>query len=369
MPLDNPAVAVEQQYGWLIPPTWAFVAGVEYDHESAVTIIRWTGQRHTRRSQRESHEEMMIHILQDYIQQFRCLNRSPRGNNRYAPHKPFLLLAVIELIKRGEIEENRIPFSDSLITLFKKYISLTPGWNPTIYNPFFRLQNNGFWHLYPIALRDSRPSSNLQLQRAGAYAQLDDDLFTILKVPEYQEIFRQIIIDRYFPDLREKIDDLTIEAEAAEYSESLIQGIEHPFSAYRDIASIQVETPVRSAGFRRAIMEIYEHTCAVCELNIRASTGESVTDAAHIIPFSVSYNDDIRNGISLCKSHHWAFDTGLISVNEAYEVIVSRSMTEQGPIASMLTELRNKPIWLPNEPEHRPAQDALTWHRKKVMQQ
>ena len=75
------------------------------------------------------------------------------------------------------------------------------------------------------------------------------------------------------------------------------------------------------------------------------------------------------NGISLCKSHHWAFDTGLIAVDEDYQVIVSPSMTEQGPTASMLTELRNRTIWLPNEPEHRPAQDALTWHRQEVMRQ
>ena len=309
----------------------------------------------------------MIYTLQDYIQQFRHLNRSPRGNNRYAPHKPFLLLAVIELIKRSEIEENRIPFSDSLITLFRQYISLTPGWNSTIYNPFFRLQNNGFWHLYPIALRDSLPSSNRQLQRAGAYAQLDDDLFTILKVPEYREVLRQIIIDRYFPELRERIDDLTIGAEAAEYSESLIQGIEHPFSPYGDIASIQVETPVRSAGFRRAIMKIYDYMCAVCELNIRTSAGESVTDAAHIIPFSVSYNDDIRNGISLCKSHHWAFDTGLISLNDDYQVIVSPLMSEQGPTEGMLTQLRDRQIWTPEDYRYHPDKDALEWHRMSVL--
>ena len=310
---------------------------------------------------------MTIHTLQDYIQQFRRLNRSPRGNNRYAPHKPFLLLAVIELIKRSEIEENKIPFSDSLIILFRKYISLTPGWNPTTYNPFFRLQNNGFWHLCPIELRNSSPpSSDPQLQRAGAYAKLDDDLFTLLRVPECQEIFRQVIIDRYFPELREKIDDLTIETEAAEYSESLIQGIEHPFSAYGDIASIEIETRVRSAGFRRAIMKIYDYMCAVCELNIRASTGESVTDAAHIIPFSVSYNDDIRNGMSLCKLHHWAFDTGLISVSEAYKVIVSPFVEQQGPAALLLTELDDRQIWTP-DPQYCPDESALEWHRMRVL--
>ena len=116
-------------------------------------------------------------------------------------------------------------------------------------------------------------------------------------------------------------------------------------------------------------MQIYDYTCAVCELNIRALSGESVTDAAHIIPFSVSYNDDIRNGISLCKSHHWAFDAGLIAISEEHRVVVSPAMTEQGPAASMLTGLRDREIWLPGEPEHRPAPEALTWHREKVMKQ
>ena len=311
---------------------------------------------------------MTISTLQDYIQRITSLIRSPRANIGLAPHKPFLLLAVIALIQKGKINENRIPLSDDLIAIFEKYIALTPGWHPTIHNPFYRLQNEGFWHLRRWN-RTSLPSSVRQLRSVSAYAVLDKALFDFLRIPESREIIRQTLIDRYFPDLRQDIEYLTIEQEAEAYSEQLIQGIEHPFSMHRDVASIEVETPIRSAGFRRAIMRVYAYTCAVCKLNIRALSGESVTDAAHIIPFSVSYNDDIRNGISLCKSHHWAFDTGLISVNEAYEVIVSPSMTEQGPIASMLTQLRNKRIWLPRGEEYRPAQDALTWHREKVMKQ
>lgn len=311
---------------------------------------------------------MTISTLQDYIQRIRYLNRSPRANIGHAPHKPFLLLAVIALIQEGGINENKIQLSDDLIAIFKKYIALTPGWNPTIYNPFYRLKNEGFWHLRRWRAA-TPPTSVRQLQDVGAYAVLDDDLFYFLRIPEYREIIRQTLIDRYFPELRQDIEYLMIEQEAKEYSEQLIQDTQHPFSIHRDVESIQVETPIRSAGFRRAIMQVYAYTCAVCELNIRALSGESVTDAAHIIPFSVSYNDDIRNGMSLCKSHHWAFDTGLISVNEAYEVIVSPSMTEQGPTGSMLTQLRNKRIWLPRGEEYRPAQDALTWHREKVMKQ
>ena len=48
---DNPAVAVEQRHGWLIPPAWEFISEVweyerksleetVYDHESEIGILR-----------------------------------------------------------------------------------------------------------------------------------------------------------------------------------------------------------------------------------------------------------------------------------------------------------------------------------------
>ena len=51
VPSENPAVAVEQRHGWLVPSEWEFmsevweyerkaVSEVEYDHESEVGILR-----------------------------------------------------------------------------------------------------------------------------------------------------------------------------------------------------------------------------------------------------------------------------------------------------------------------------------------
>ena len=51
VPSENPAVAVEQRHGWLVPPAWEFisevweyerkpVSEVEYDHEGSVEILR-----------------------------------------------------------------------------------------------------------------------------------------------------------------------------------------------------------------------------------------------------------------------------------------------------------------------------------------
>ena len=322
--------------------------------------------------------------LQDYIRQIKRMSRSPSRSNGYAPHKPFLMLAVIELIEQGEISDNRILPSDDLIAIFEKYISLIPGADPMIHEPFYDLKNEGFWYLKnwdtisvsqidlfscaeQMEFAIGPPTSMRQLQDAGAYTVLDDALFSFLKTPVYRELIRQTIIETYFPELRQRIEDFAVDEESADdYSESLISGAEKPFLLYAELIE-KVEPPVRSAGFRRAIMRIYEYTCAICRLKICAPSGESVTDAAHIIPFSVSHNDDIRNGMSLCKVHHWAFDTGLISVGEKYQVIVSSAVGVEEPTKAMLTGLRDELIKLPKDMKYCPHQDALEWHREQVM--
>ena len=321
-------------------------------------------------------------ILQDYIQRLRNLQ-----DRRLTPHKPFLLLIIVEMLDCGELSENHIPFEaiEKKRPFFAALIEVFNSVNgsnsqPNIHQPFFHLKTNGFWHLDPIALQSRQAGSTpsvSQLRDMCAVAKVDENLFLLLAIPDYRAILRQTLISSYFSEMQDAIErviaehrDIRCEHIAAyieAYSQQLIQDTQHPFLMQRDVASVQTETPVRSAGFRQAVMQIYDYTCAVCALNIRASSGASVTDAAHIIPFSVSYNDDIRNGMSLCKLHHWAFDAGLISVSETYQVVVSPSMTEHGPTTSMLARLRDKQIWLPNGREYCPAPEALAWHRQTVM--
>ena len=142
-----------------------------------------------------------------------------------------------------------------------------------------------------------------------------------------------------------------------------------PFQTQNHIESGQTEEPIRTAGFRQAIMGMYHYTCAVCQLRILTLNGESITEAAHIIPFSESYNDDVRNGISLCKSHHWAFEKGLISLDKNYKVIVSEFILERGPTEWLLTTLRDKSILLPEHDVLYPAQEALAWHREEIFRE
>ena len=362
---------------------------------------------------------MSTNILKKYIQKMEKL-RIDRAHGA-APNKPLFLLAIIEMIEQGQITENKILPAPTLVEIFMKYWSKVTDRRPNIALPFFHLsKSEDFWHLhanpgYETALRVvTQIKTFSRLREIVAYASLDDDLFVLLTVSDDREVLRQTLIRTYLPDFKQVIEGLLAETEQiSAYREELLQRVEHTFSIQKSIESTETEEPIRTAGFRQAIMGTYNYcfvtpklmcrkiestarsyskirrphdihrrakyvspiifmltqhyTCAVCQLYILTLDGESVTEAAHIIPFSESYNDDVRNGISLCQLHHWTFDKGLISLDRNYEVIVSELMLERGPTEWLLTTLRGKSILLPEHNEFYPAQEALAWHREEVL--
>lgn len=72
-----------------------------------------------------------------------------------------------------------------------------------------------------------------------------------------------------------------------------------------------------SARFRREVREAYRSTCIVCGLCLPTLDCDSNpgVDAAHILPWAQFDLDHVKNGICLCKLHHWAFDDGLIAIS------------------------------------------------------
>jgi putative restriction endonuclease len=120
----------------------------------------------------------------------------------------------------------------------------------------------------------------------------------------------------------------------------------------------------RDQGFRRAIVLHYDHRCALCGTRIVTSEGHTVVDAAHIIPWSESHNDDIRNGMALCKLCHWAFDEGLMGVSDKYSVLIAKQVSLSHNAAGVLLNLKDRNILAPQEQTFWPHQDNLAWHRK-----
>ena len=317
---------------------------------------------------------MSTDILQKYVRKMGRL-RIDKAHGA-APHKPLLLLAVIAMIEGGQMHENKIYPSPDLAETFMKYWSRVTNRRPNIALPFFHLRSDGFWHLHAnvgyekVLNATDRMAATSRLREVIAHATLDDDLFVLLADAHHREIIRQTLIHVYFPNRINEIETLIAEEQKiAQYSQLLIHDAKFPFASQKPTASIPEEAPIRSAGFRQAIIGLYDYTCAVCRLRIVTMDGETATDAAHIIPFHLSQNDDVRNGVSFCKLHHWAFDKGLISLSGNYKVIVSLLMSDRRPTEWMLTELRDKSILLPERDKFYPAQDALAWHRETVLRQ
>lgn len=314
---------------------------------------------------------MASNILLKYVNKFRNL-RVDRAHGA-APNKPILLLALIELIEQGQILENKILPSPNLFEIFMKYWSILTDRRPNLALPFFHLKSEGFWHHHPNAGYETALRVTIQIKTVSrlreiiAHANLDGELFTLLTIPHDREVLRQTLIHTYLPDHEQAIESLLSETEQISvYREELLRRVEHTFSMQNNTESVQTEEPIRTAGFRQAIMRIYDYTCAVCQSYVLTLDGESVAEAAHIIPFNISGNNDVRNGISLCQFHHWGFDRGLISFTNTYKIIVSDLMVEKGPSEWKFRTLKDKKILVPENKEHYPAQAALAWHREHV---
>ena len=80
----------------------------------------------------------------------------------------------------------------------------------------------------------------------------------------------------------------------------------------------------RSVVFRETVKKLYSCACSICAISLAVPDGPSDFEAAHIVPRSVLGADDARNGLGLCRRHHWAFDKGLFGIDTKRCVHVPR---------------------------------------------
>jgi len=159
----------------------------------------------------------------------------------------------------------------------------------------------------------------------------------------------------------------TIADEKARYEVQLYAQLTNQFKlfAQTEIVSQTVDAPKRDAAFREVVLGEYEFTCAICELKFRLDNLVEAT-AAHIVPKRKSGTDDPRNGLALCRTHHWAFDAGVFSLTDSYQMLPSEAIHRADTKNFRLEDLRGKSILLPQNESARPHPEALEWHRTNV---
>lgn len=136
--------------------------------------------------------------------QFQNLITNKAGSD-IAPHKPILLLSVIDLIESGVIKSAFIPISEELQRQFKmnwkRYVPRTSRFNCGMQYPFYHLSSSAFWHLRQTETGDGKaPSSMAALKRNFVGAAIDEELFVILNNENCREELRTLLISTYLSD-------------------------------------------------------------------------------------------------------------------------------------------------------------------------
>lgn len=284
--------------------------------------------------------------------------RVDRASGDPAPHKPLLLLTVLEMAEGNELPAEILPLTPELAFQFYSYwniVAYRRKQRPDIRLPFHHLKSDGFWS----ALDSSgEPSDNSRDTRMAA---MPSDFVAFANDPAARDKARRILIATYFrPSERLALYDA--------FGMPVPSDEEIERDADYQAPSEALDTG-REARFRIQIVSAYNYTCALTGYRLTTITAGSIVDAAHIHRFSDSRNNSPTNGIALSKNAHWQFDQGLWTISDDFRVVVSvGTFAEDCPAGRSLTECHGDQLSLPGDRSLWPDLRHIAWHRRHCFQ-
>ena len=289
--------------------------------------------------------------------------------NGTAPHKPVLLLTLLELIDKGSL--NQFTPDVDLVGIFQENwrLLVNTSHRPDFTQPYYYLQsdkvnNEPIWQLIPqpgAIMHDYIRSVNTLVQ-VISHGQLHPDIFNYLTIPENRDYVRQQLLQIYFPDTAAHFNQSKYNHEGF-YHDLQHLVLNEPASRKKTIiVETEEEIYVRSGLFKRLVPQIYEQTCCISGMRLNSTFGHTYVDACHIIPFAISHDDRVINGLALCPNLHRAFDRGLIGINDDYEIQLSTHIHEDQDHHYSLAKFAGKRIRLPQNKNAWPGLEMLDWH-------
>jgi len=179
-----------------------------------------------------------------------------------------------------------------------------------------------------------------------------------------RERMRTMLVQTYFaPEIQARVSDQGfINLAAFAYAKDVISGLGEKKESFA--AEPHKQKAVRDQGFRKAIVQLYDHRCAICGIRVRTPEGHTVVEAAHIVPWRESHDDLPANGMCLCRLCHWSFDEGLMGVGAKYEVLVSDRLRIDSNMPGHILTLKDRLIFKPEAERFWPGRGNLSRHRK-----
>ena len=138
-----------------------------------------------------------------------------------------------------------------------------------------------------------------------------------------------------------------------------------PFGdAKREFVATEMQRRIYHNTFRERVLYAYKHRCSFCQLDVR-----ELLDAAQISPeWQPTGEPMVRDGMSLCRLHHAAFDRDLLGVNPDRQIHVRSDLLirRDGPtLQHALQALHGEKIWTPGAKRLQPDGERLElrWER------
>ena len=273
-----------------------------------------------------------------------------------APHKPLLLLSLFDMAEAGMVTSRMLTRTPELVLRFKTYGALVTERWPTKLDmrmPFYYLKTQQFWQ--PFTSQQTPAAS----PETCTLCEMDQEFFTLLSDPVFREKARLLLLFTYF-ERKERLALL----ESMGLATRNLDTIEWQMETITKEAAQAAKRKGRSARFKVQVVSTYQFTCALTGFRCLTGEGAVVVDAAHIEQWARSQNDELTNGLALCKNAHWMFDEGLWSVGGDGRIIVARErFSESGPQDLKLATYHGRRLCFAEGVKLRPNMEALEQHR------
>jgi putative restriction endonuclease len=282
------------------------------------------------------------------------LNPSSRGNGNYAPHKPLLLLCLIDMAEAGELDSPHLDKTPGLRLRFDAYFAICQRrWKTaaSLDLPFHYLSSQGFW---VSKTKEGAPSRG---PRSTHYVELAPAFMADIESRERRDAIRRQLVETWFPEPEQR-------ALYAALGWSAAKLLQIEWATLPDDA---MESAGRDASFRVQVITQYRFTCALTGYGCHTSKGHALVEAAHIHAFAKSRNNSPTNGLALTRDAHWMFDKGLWTLDADRRILVAKEIfAEWGPETEWLQARHQQRAIFNEGTSLRPDDRCIHWHRAHV---
>lgn len=285
----------------------------------------------------------------NFLENIEKLNVNRNGTT-ISLHKPLLLLLLISRIRKGE--NNHFAYStieQELKRLLQNYgLKNTKTFNPHL--PFIHLASDrDLWAIESPKMKATtiRPTSRADVK--DAFGSITDEFFLFLQKPEnlaaaVSKLLNQFWTEAYHQDILQELgmDDISVSS-----------------------INSSPEKNKRSKIFVEHVMDAYERKCAICHQSIRLGDALIGIDACHVRPIQHNGDDNITNGIALCKIHHWALDRGAISISNKFTLLVSPKLNGS-KTDDHFFQFKEKDIFIPRDASFVLNEQNVNYHQSYI---